>query len=276
MFGTRHQVLVICILVFGFIFSVVSVSAQGTDYETAYNDYIFTKQNYDTAHSDYLLARAQYQQAQTLASQTKAYNATVKMLQERDKVVITYLTAVRARLAESVGISEGEKTGLQTRIDSEVVWFQTHHDQISSAGDLEDLVESSNEALEHFAFTNQVVHEVLAKIAVGRLESNRGQTLSVLNLIKQKVDKIRQEGELDTSTEEKWIFETENKLTRSLEKSTEAQSYISSIQTLDPTDKKSNPPALYDKVIESVRQSHQFLLESSNFMKEIVRQIKTD
>lgn len=136
-----------------FFFSVhVTFSQEDFDYQKAYKDYVYTFELYKKAHSDYLLAKTQYNQAKTLASQTKARDATAIMLEKRDDVVITYLTTLRMLLSESDGITDAEKQGLFTRIDSEVAWFKNHKSQIPSAGTLTDLSEDSLEAAEHFFF----------------------------------------------------------------------------------------------------------------------------
>ena len=245
------------------------------NFEKAYKDLVFNISVYERAHSEYLLARGQYLQAKTLASQTKAQEATVLMLQTRDEVVRTYLLALRMRLLEAEGTSDTAKSSLLARIDNEISWFEGHKGRISSAGTLEDLVDDSEEASEHFAdFTEPLCYEFLVTIPSGRVTNLRNTLSAILTRIKTKTAAIRAKGDHDTSITERWIIETENKVTRSLDKEVEVQGLIAQFIP-GGTSRKKDPAAIYSEALLKIRESHQFLQEASNFLKEIIRSIKT-
>jgi len=271
--NSMKRFLGILLLFIPFFFSVpVTFSQEEFDYQKAYKDYIYTFELYKKAHSDYLLAKSQYNQAKTLASQTKARDVTAIMLEKRDEVVITYFTTLRMLLSESDGITDAEKQGLFIRIDSEVAWFKNHKSQIPSAGTLADLSEDSLEAAEHFVLTKPLIYEVLLVIPVGKIEIFKTEASSILDDIKNKTEKVRQKGDHDTTKIERWIIETQNKLTRSIDKEVAAQANIASIQSGNVKDKDLDK--VYNETISLLQESNQFLREASQFMKEIVKEFK--
>lgn len=245
------------------------------NFSRAYKDYVFMFDTYKKAHSDYLLAKAQYEAAKTLASQTKVRDATVVLLQSRDDVVVTYLTALRLKLSESEGVSEIDRDGLYTRIDSEVAWFKNHKASIPSAGTLADLTTDSAEAADHFVTTTPLIYELLATIPFGKVDTIRMSATEILSQTKTKVAEIRANGDHDTTVTERWILETENKLTRSLDKEIEAQTMIASLPAKPKTGQRDNKEQSYNDIIAKLTESLQFLKEASNFMREILKQVKT-
>lgn len=253
-----------------------SLAQEDFDYTKAYKDYVFTQDVYQKAHGDYLLARSQYLDAQTLASQTKAQASTVAMLRARDDVMVTYFTVVRMRLAETDGISDTEKNSLYGRLDSEIAWFQAHKDGISSAASLDDLVVDSSEAAKRFTAIEPLIYEVLGTIPIGRVETLRTSINKILAQIKTKIEEIRVNGDHDTTNAERWTIETENKITRSLDKSIEAQKIIYSFQGIEERDlRQMDLNKEYNGAITILQESNQLLRESASYMREIVKQIKT-
>lgn len=242
------------------------------DFDRAYQDYVFTMDIYNNAHSEYLLAKAQYQQSGTLVSQTKAQEATVKMLEARDDVVVTYITAVRMRLVEAEGVSALTKNGLFARIDAEVAWFQDHKSRIQSAGTLQDLSEDSEEAAERFFLTERTAYEALSTVPFGKLSLMRSATNAILTKINSKVFEIRANQDKDTAIIERWAFETENKITRSLDKEIEAQALIPNFSA---DSRNRDHRKTYNDIIFRLDESRQFLRDATGFIKEILHEITT-
>jgi vacuolar-type H+-ATPase subunit I/STV1 len=242
--------------------------------QQAYKDYVYTFDLYKKAHSDYLLSVSQYKQAQTLASKTKAQEATAKMLEARDDVVVTYLTALRLRLSEAQGVDTVDRDGLYSRLDSEIAWFNDHRQTIASAGSLSDLTEDSNAARDRFLTVEPLSYEVLSVIPLGKVEIVKSKTNAILSEIKIKTEEIRAKGDHDTTITERWIIETENKIARGLDKQIEAQRLITNFQTPAGSRKKPNYEENYNQIIDLLTQSNQDYKESSSYLKEIIRSLK--
>ncbi|RJR28910.1 hypothetical protein C4564_03725 [Candidatus Microgenomates bacterium] len=257
-----------------FLFAGGAAFAQETatndfNFEKAYADYVYSLDLYQSTHGEYKLARAQYLQAQTLVAQTKARDATAKMLTARDDVMIAYLTAIRLKLGETVGVSEIERENAYLLIDSEVQWYKTHRNKISSAGTLDDLVDDSDEAKDQFSdFTGSVIYQALSSMPIAKVSVLRNDGVSLLTNIKSKVEEVKARGDWDSQipTIERWVSETDNKITRSLDKTIETQASV-------PTTKVREGD--YTNVLAKVQEAYQLLREATGFMREIVRNLRS-
>src|SRR3989344_1418096 len=264
--------LALTLLVLFIVFAAHVHSQEETefDFNRAYQDYVFVLDQYQKEHSEYLLARAQYLQAETLVAQTKAREETAGMLEARDTVVTTYLTAVRMRLLEAEGVSDTTKNGLFDRLVAEMLWFKDHKERISSAGSLNDLVKDSEEASARFEETQKIVYEALSAIPTGKVSVLRAQMNLLLNRLKTRTFEIRANGDLDTQIVERWIIETDEKITRSLDKEIEAQSKMALFSATGRDSRVSDLCKNYNDIIALLQESHQFLREASKYMKEII------
>ncbi len=241
------------------------------NFERARKDYIYNMEIYKKAYANYQLARSEYLQAKTLISQNKAKEATLEMLKARDEVVITYLTMLRMKLAEVRGISDTVRDGFYARIDTEVSWHLKHKDILTSAATLEDLFADSDEAKIRFPLTEGVTYEILSEIMFAKASLVRESAKSVFDELKQFVSEVRQSGKKDTSVIERWILAVENKFTRSDDKEMEARNIAIRLSKA-PSSQRLN---LYYEERFRLEESLQYLKEAQNYMKEIVKEIKT-
>jgi len=265
-------------VIFTFAATTRTFSQEEFNYEKALADYVFTLNNYQKEHSEYLLARSQFQQARTLASETKAIVETKDMLAARDEVVRTYLTALRLRLIESEGIDQNSKETIFARLDSEAAWFNDHKQRVGSAGTLNDLVADSNEARTHFVnFTEGVIFETLDTLPLGKITILREGLTKTLNKAEEKTEKIRQKGDHDTSIVERWIGQTDNTLTRSLDKELDARKIVLRIQSgVDERGRKTiNNKASHNNVLRLASESLQLMKNANGFLKEVISSIRT-
>src|SRR5512146_2310835 len=101
---------------FGFLF-VKGVRAQTLTFDRAYQDYQFNLTIYNTAYSDYQNAKTAYQENPTLALKETARQKTYTMLVDRDQLMVVYLTALRAKIAELSGLPTDDKNKIFGKID---------------------------------------------------------------------------------------------------------------------------------------------------------------
>lgn len=240
------------------------------DFFRAYQDYTFNYGVYRRAHNDYVLAKGQYLSYKTLKAKTNAQEKTLAMLQARDEVIKTYLTALRLKLVETEGVPSLEKDALFGRIDTEVAWYEDHRIRLASAGSLEDLVENSDEVKDRYPSTEILYYQTLISILAGKENNFRERLMEIISDIKGKVAEIRQNQDKNTRKIERWILEAELRLTRSQEKTFEAQSTISGLKVRDR-----NKYQIYNAAQELIVESHQYLKEANSFLKEIMDEAKT-
>ncbi|KKQ95507.1 MAG: hypothetical protein UV74_C0013G0088 [Candidatus Woesebacteria bacterium GW2011_GWB1_43_14] len=249
---------------FLFVFSSTQITfaQEGFDYNRAYSDYVYTLDLYRKSHSEYLLARSQYQQAKTLTAQTAARDATAKILEARDNAVATYLTAIRMRLGE---------TGLLTRLDADVAWFNDHKSRIHSAGTLEDLTADSDEAKDHFELSKSLSYEALLVISQGKVLDLREQVEELFTKLKIKVAQLSSDDGFNSQVVDRWIIETEYKLTRSQEKYDDSMTHLAEIQN----PKTKDTSEAYNSGLFRLQESVQYLDEANQYVREILRGIRT-
>jgi hypothetical protein len=276
----RAAVLTVLFLLFGGLVTAQSTFSQQDetfDYNRAYQDYIHNFDIYRQANEEYITARAQYLKYQTLKSKEEAREATLKMLEARDKAVETYLTALRMKLKATEGVPNDRREGVFFRIDQEVQWFIDHKEKLPSAGSLEDLVDDSKEASKRFESIEPLFYETLIVISNGKVRNIREKQSEILALIKGKMSEIKGEEREDYQFSmrkinliERWILETENRLMRSEEKETEALGFIVKLEP--DTSLLRN----YNQAQFKLEEALQYLKEANPFLKEIVKEMMTE
>ena len=270
----KRILLLLAVLVF--VLTPEVKAQEQLDFESAYQDYVFTLDVYQKLHSEYLLAKAQYAQAGTLVSQNKAQEATVGMLQARDDVVITYLTAVKLKIEEENGLTNTVKEGLVSRVDAEVFWFQDHRSRVSSAGNLSDLEVDSREASDRFILAERIIYESLVNVSSGSVAALRNELNSLLTDIRVKTFEIKANGDHDIAIVEKWLVEIDNKIIRSLDKSIEAESNVQQLHEDRRGKRQSEENAsIFNSLVSTLQESLQLVREGNNFMLEIIKALTT-
>lgn len=274
----KIAVLLIGCLSLGFILTAPGEAIALEDvsgFEKAYQDYIFNLNRYQALHQNYLTAKNTYLAYKTLKSKTEATEATLAMLQTRDAVVTVYLTALRRRLAEATGVYDYEQNNLYLKLDSEVGWYLEHHDLLASAGSLEDLLATSDEAQFRYNDTRMLAYESIAVILSGKVENTRNILNQELMQLKNKLAEIREDGEKDTTVLDRWLLEAENKIARSQEKQVAADRMI--IQIVSPNKRVAtadNALKTFNQIKTTLRESQLYLKEANSHLKELIREIK--
>lgn len=270
---------ILSILIFlGIFLSSISPARSQTsiqadfDYNRAYADYVYNTQLYNDAYSAYQLARSQYLASNTLVAQNNAREATLKMLQARDEMLKTYLTAIRLRIKETSGISANDLNTAFAQIDNDFVWWSNHKTKLPSAGSLDDLVTDSDEAYAHYPATLMIVYQSLSTIFIGRLDSDRSDLGRSIADLKNKVAQIKANGDKDTSQIERSLIDVDNSVSRSVSKQSEAKNIINSLSLEKSSG--SNEEKFAD-IKTKLKESLAYMNEAVNLINQIIIQIKT-
>ena len=262
------------------IFSVFVTHAKAQEdtkaYEEAYKNYSLKLEEYEKARNEYILARSQYLRFQTQKSQSDARSAAIKFLQIRDEVVILHLTVLKERLAIAKGVSEPRRETLLLKISEEIDWYEDHKMILSSAGTLDEVVRDSNKAKDRFKTTSNLVYEILANVPYGRVVEFHDRVKDITSKIQAKLETIKtdtREGYSFSGQKfqvfDRWLLESQNLVVRGEEKSGSAEDQINFI-----AEGKGDPVNLYNKTVEDLTQSQQYLKDATSFLKELIREIK--
>jgi len=260
------------LVIFGFLVLVglwskqlFSNSAYGQEFDApkAFQDYQYIHTQYHLAHRDYLNARSAYFNYRTLTAKEEAKDKTLKMLQLRDEVVRTYLTALKIRLLEAEGISEFERNELVTLLDNEITWHLDHRENLTSAGSLEDLVDLSEDAADQWQTSLAIVYKSLTAILAGKEEVLRNDIDRQVVRVENKLSEVRLNGDKNTASLERWLLEAKNRLETSHRKQDEAKMIVNQLKAKD-----------YNQARYLIQESNQYLKETNSYLKEIVREVK--
>lgn len=245
-------------------------------FNEGFKEYQQKFEDYNKAHEDYSFYRAQYQKFNTLASKQDMYEATKKMLQARDDVVIAYFKALDLRLGFTIGISDTALDGFKKTIAAETQWFSDHRDRIGSAGTLEDLIKDSNSASVRFNSDTAFFYQLLGALSYGKVSDYTDRTGEILTPLKDKLEQIRsdsREGYSFSSDKfqalDRWIFDADSRMIRSGEKLADASIKISSLTRLRGS------ASSYNAVLNVLGEAQLYLKETTSYMKEVIRSVKT-
>lgn len=260
---------VVLIFILFFVFIAHEVRA---DYATSYQDYINKTGVYQSSHDSYLTARANYLASQNIDSSDKAMAATLKMLQTRDDLVVSYLNAVKSKIQNTQGISSSDQSSYGGRLDAEVVWYNAHKTRLSSAGSLDDLVSDSNEAKSQFGNSSLIsIYQSIILLGIGNNSYIRGEVSSEVSALQAKIDEIKANQDKDVSLIERSLVDVQNKLGRSQSKDSDAQNMISSIKPSDT--RKDN---VFTDAQSFLADSNSYIKEANVELLQIITQIKSN
>lgn len=273
------------ILIFGFFILTTRVYSQEPPQETVivtyddvYAEYTGSIEEYNKAHAEYILRRAQYLKFQSLKSRQDAYNATLIMLEKRDDIVISYLNVLRKKIEEGIGISDTKKESLFLSIEEEIDWFSNHKDNLSTTGSLNDLVSDSKLAADRWLKITPLAYEVMAVLSQGKVTNFDSRIDDVFSETKKILDIVRNDNRDGYSFSsyklqilDRWIFEADGKIARSRTKQSEADVLI-----IEMTTSKKKVTDTYSSIISKLTESQLYMKETNLFLKEIVKQIKTE
>lgn len=239
------------------------------NYNRALQDYLYQFDQYRQAYKDYQVAKSQYHIYKTLTAETIALEQTIKMLQARDEVIATYLTALRLRLAEKTKVGSSRLNALYLQLDEEVIWSREHKENLTSAGSIPDLLSLSKQTEDRYKNTEILIYHSLVEIFFYQEGLIHSQIFAAISELEVKIRAIRDSGDKDVGRIERWLLEAKNRKVRSDEKLTEAQSLEISRRSDSNLRRQS-----YNRIIYLLEQSHQYLKETNRNLSEIIREIK--
>lgn len=258
-----------CFLVFLF-FSFSVASAQDFDFNRALQDYLYNYNLYRSAHIGYVSAKSEYLTYKTLSAQTRALEATRKMLDSRAQALKTYLTALRMKLKETTGVTNYQQNLQYLKLDNEVTWLNLHQEALPSPGTIEDLIKISSELEKRYSSIEVLSYQTLGTILGGKENDLREKINDQVSKTENKIEEIKAAGE-DVSLLERWLIEIKQKITRSEEKQREAEQILISMKSNERDKKK-----IFDKAQLTFEESNQYLKEAVSNLYEIIREIKRE
>lgn len=240
------------------------------DYPQALADYQHTFTAYREALSAYNVARSEYLTYKTLTARTQAIYATQQMLEHRHKVMVVYVTLLRERLklAENAYIPADQYQIILTRMDNETSWLNEHGPLIANAEDLEDLMDLSAQADAHIDSINRIGYQAKSLVMANKVWEYIAVGNDVLSVTNEQVNRITKIGlrsEKITNLN-RWLIDAREKMNLANNNMERAQTLANTAET----------PELYFEVQSELRKTIQYIENTNELLKEIIRSIKLE
>lgn len=250
---------------------VVNAQDANFNFDRAYSDYIFVRDDYGKKHEEYEFAKAAYLNSKTLPLQEEAQKKTASMLAARDNTLKAYLVALRMKVVETEGIPTEEKVTHLDSLDKEVTWYAESQTVYNETDSLEDLINKSAGSESRWdTSTEIVVYKVLYAIARGNVIYYHNTQNDLLFNIKDKVSIIEQNGDKNVDTVKRWFTDAETSLRSANESLPVAEEEI-----LDLKVGRSSNGSTYLSSVKILKAAKNQLNQANDFMKQIIQELRT-
>ena len=246
--------------------SVKNIFAQDFNFTKAREDFIFTEDNYKKDLADFELKKASYKKNNTLSLKEELRASLYKLIGSRNNLIKNYLTMLRIKTLESVGVDNSVKESIYSKIDPEVSWFDSRKNNYTNDTNLEDLVNKSKEEDSRFKTdTLPIINFTLAHLSLGQIKNLRDENLKIYTSLKKESSDLVTLGRADANLFDRWFSDIDHELNNISEIENSSLIQINLILDKDIYKRQS----AYKKAIEILGTSNQSLLKLNGFIKEL-------
>ena len=270
-FGAAGISLLIClsVLLSPFAYSATA-KAQTFDAKTAYSDYQYQLSIYQKDYSDFQDAKTFYLSNPTLQLKEDARQKTLKMLKDRDQLMIVYLTALRMQILETTGFDDSQKGAVFGRIDSEVAWYKNHSTNYINSDELIDLFTKSDEIKSRYETnTTPIINESLFAIGLSQEMGLRVAHQQIYSDLKKYIDDQVAKGLLKIDPFNRWLNDTDSVLQLLQKNEVAAATKIQDIYT-----QSYGVGSIYDNSLQILTSSIDPLNQLNNYLTELLVSIQ--
>lgn len=244
--------------------------AQTFNFERAYQDYLYSLSVYTQAYSDYERARDFYLTNQTLTLKEEARIKTLTMLKDRDQLETVYLTALRIRILEIMGLTTDEKNAIFGKIDSEVLWYKDHAGKYNDGDPLEDLFNKSSESESRYkTITTRIVYESLFTISIGEEKSLRLTHQEIYKTLRSIIEENVKAGKLDLNPFNRWFNDIDLVIANLTKNEDLAKTQIQKVYG-----ESFSIQGSYNTAVATLASSTSLLSQLNSFLTEVATSIK--
>jgi hypothetical protein len=167
-------------------------SSARASFDKSYSQYLSKLEEYKKVYDLYVTAKAQHLRSRTPKSESALIDAGQSILKLRDEVIIYYLDMLMKKYKDTDGFNDETAGRLQTKVDEEVKWYETHILSLPSAASLEDLTEDSKEAqTRKRTLTDPLIYEILLNISYAKTQDYADRLENLFWGFRKRFDVIR-------------------------------------------------------------------------------------
>lgn len=230
-------------------------------------------EEYNASYSEFQIAKSSFETYKTLSALTQALEKSKTYLKKRDELIIEHFQLLVAKINEIDFKNEPVKNSLIQKAADEIIFFESHGNLISAIATINDVNTSASGAEGEITLSNirskQLLGEILiTKIRLIILDYNKTEAdiTNKINEIKTKSERIK----TITDKWERWLVEINNKRILAENNLSEASSDLALLKKDENVGKK------FDQIRVNIVQSNLYLKEGTNFIEEILEEMKYD
>jgi hypothetical protein len=247
-----------------FLFNPQRVFAQTFDATKAYSDYQYQLSIYEQDDSDFQNAKTFYLANPTLQLKESLRQKTLQMLEDRDQLMVVYLTALRMQILETNGFTDDQKNAIYAKIDPEVAWYQAHITNYLDTDTLTDLFNKSSESQSRYATnTTPIIDESLFDIGLSQEIGLRLAHQQIYTDLKNYINDQVAAGKLKLDPFNMWLNDTDSVLQELENNETTAATKIQGVY------QSYGMASIYDGSIAILTSSIDPLTQLNNYLTEM-------
>jgi len=159
---------------------------------------------------------------------------------------------------------------LYLNLEGEINWHQSHQDKTLKTSQLNQLFSLAGEFEEHYQKKSEIlIYQTLGALLAGKETNLRKEINEQIEILKEKVEEIKEKGDKDPFFLERWLNEAEIALTKSEESQKEALGILDKLKS-----PYSDKQRIYQNAQKYFQESHQNLKEAHAYLQELIREVK--
>jgi hypothetical protein len=258
--------------IFLLIFFTFSISPAFADLNSLSEEYTKLLSANNTASTEYKIAKNTYETYYTLSSLTQVLQKSKAYLETRDNLIIKHFAMLNAKL-DLVNIDNNQKDSLIQILNSEVTFFTNHLTLIQSISTINDVNNVSKKAEGEFIQANIKSKQILGNILISKVSATLTPYTNLMQDVENKIAdlklrKLKNQTTIDKL--ERWMVEVKNK--KILAENNISQN-LNDLSNLSKSNEQ-NIEKNFDEIRINIIQGHLYLKEGTNFMSEILTEIK--
>lgn len=237
------------------------------------SDYAASLSDYNSSLTEYKIAKSTYETYRTLSSLTKVLEKSKTFLEKRDALVIKHFELLQAKIDEMEFNGTQNKDALKEIIVGEITFFDNHRTLIPAISTVKDVNTVAKKAEDEITLANVKSKQILGNILVAKVNALRTPYNELFQQIQDEVTSLKTRGIRPQSSIDKlerWLVEVNNKRTLA------ENNALQNINDLDKLNARSGQDVekKFDEIRINIIQGYLYLKEGTNFMEEILNEIK--
>ncbi len=246
--------------------TTLNIFAQGLNSEQTRKDYIFSEDNYKNSLATFNLKKGSYNNNPTLSLKEGARIALLDLLKKRIEYKKSYLTLLRSKTVESLGLSEDEKKSVYSKIDPEVTYYENRLKSYSETITLEDLISKSGEEDKKYELeTLPVIFYTLGNLSLGNVVNLRNENTVIYKGLRTEAESLISLGRVDSNLFDRWFKDIDLELNKIIDIENKSKPLNHLVFSKDTYDVEKS----YEDTIETLSPVKGNLLRLNQFIKEL-------